>query len=137
MAKHDAFYRAIAERLRAARTEAGLTQIEMAHRLDMTEVGYRNYEQASTRIPVRELVKCAEIFGRPLSYFVGEDRPRESFEELVGDMSPPRRKLFTTIALAILGEGGEGKTDGEELVAVIASRDSSVYSAQNLALAFA
>lgn len=129
MAKHDAFYRGIAERLRAARTDAGMTQLDMAHRLDMTEVGYRNYEQASTRIPVRELVKCAEIFGRPLSYFVGEDRPRETFEDIVGEMTPPKRKLLTALARVVLGEEEESpkNPDGEELVPVMTAQNSQLY----------
>lgn len=51
--------RQICERIKQARTEAGLTQTEMADLLGVTLRGYQNYE--AERVPFRKLTQIARI----------------------------------------------------------------------------
>lgn len=63
-------YAEIGDRLRRARTGAGLTQKQVAQWLGMSVVGYRYYESGQRRVSLPCLSKLAAIFGRPVSYFI-------------------------------------------------------------------
>lgn len=62
----------LARRVRAARTYAGITQEDMASRLDMSTVTYKRIEQAAREVSVGELKRVSEITGWPEAMFHGE-----------------------------------------------------------------
>lgn len=62
----------ITKRVRAARSYAGITQEDMAARLDMSPVTYKRIEQGRRPISLTELDRIAEITGWPREMFHGE-----------------------------------------------------------------
>ena len=72
---HTKRYRAFLERLRQARTEAGLTQEQVAKALGRTQTWVSNSELGERRVDVVELEDLAALYRKDLNWFV-----------------PPRRK---------------------------------------------
>ena len=58
--------RMMGENLRKARTARGMTQTELAKRLEISLPAYRKIESGQTRIINSHYEKCAEILGIPL-----------------------------------------------------------------------
>ena len=58
--------RMMGENLRKARTARGMTQTELAKRLEISLPAYRKIESGQTRIIDSNYEKCAEILGIPL-----------------------------------------------------------------------
>jgi transcriptional regulator with XRE-family HTH domain len=57
-------------KLKQARTDAGLTQIEVAHRLKRPQSFVSKIESWERRVDVVELSELARIYRRPLELFV-------------------------------------------------------------------
>ena len=72
----------IADRLRAARQAAGLTQGQAAKLLGLHRPSVSEIEAARRKVAANELVQFAEIYGVSTSWLTGEgameDGPRES-----------------------------------------------------------
>lgn len=69
-AQHDAAYRAVCELLREARESAGLTQRDLATRLNRPRSFISKIEQAERRMDVVELVRwCRGCGVEPLKFF--------------------------------------------------------------------
>ena len=66
------------ELLRQFRMEAGVTQVELARRLETTQVTVSNIERGERRLDLIELYKVLDAIGIPLSDFI------RRYEELVG-----------------------------------------------------
>jgi transcriptional regulator with XRE-family HTH domain len=63
-------YRAMVEKLKTARREAGLTQVEAAERLGKPQSYVSKVERAERRIDPPELARFAEIYGLPVEWFL-------------------------------------------------------------------
>jgi len=63
-------YKKAIERLKKARLEAGLKQVEVAKKLAKPQSYISKIEQGERRIDVAELKKIADIYKKPLDYFV-------------------------------------------------------------------
>jgi transcriptional regulator with XRE-family HTH domain len=59
-------------RLRRARTEARLTQVEVARRLGRSQSFVTKAETGERRLDVVELRAFARIYGKRASYFLGD-----------------------------------------------------------------
>jgi transcriptional regulator with XRE-family HTH domain len=59
----------MSKRVRAARAYAGLTQEDMASRLDMSPVTYKRIEQSKRPVSIPEIARIAEITGWPTEMF--------------------------------------------------------------------
>jgi len=57
-------------RLRKARSEAGLTQSEVAKRLRRPQSHISNVESGQQRVDVVEIKRFAKIYGKDISYFI-------------------------------------------------------------------
>lgn len=57
-------------RLREARQEAGLTQVEAAARLGVPQTFISRVELGERRIDPLELEEFADLYGKPLDYFL-------------------------------------------------------------------
>lgn len=57
-------------RLRRAREETGLTQVEVAKRVKRPQSFVSKIESGERRVDVVELVEIARIYGKPLGFFV-------------------------------------------------------------------
>ena len=63
-------YKRVIERLKKARLEAGLKQVEVAKRLAKPQSYISKIEQGERRIDVVELKEIADVYKKPLNYFV-------------------------------------------------------------------
>ena len=63
-------YKKVIERLKKARLEAGLKQIEVAKKLAKPQSFISKIEQGERRLDVAELNKIADIYKKSLDYFV-------------------------------------------------------------------
>ena len=63
-------HKMIVERLKKARIEAGLGQIEVAEKLGRTQSYLSKIESGQRRFDVLQLKEFAKIYKKPLDYFV-------------------------------------------------------------------
>ena len=63
-------YRAMVEKLKQARREAGLNQVEVAARLGKPQSYVSKVERAERRIDPPELARFAEVYGKPIGFFL-------------------------------------------------------------------
>ncbi|MBZ5563616.1 MAG: helix-turn-helix domain-containing protein [Acidobacteriia bacterium] len=69
-AAHRQRYRNFLERLRQARHDAGLTQVDVARRLRRPQSFISKCESGERRIDVIELEELARLYEKPLNFFV-------------------------------------------------------------------
>ena len=73
---HSSRYKEFLKRLRAARREAGLTQVAVARRLGQPQSFMSKCETGERRLDIVELSDLAELYGKPLAYFVSVAKRR-------------------------------------------------------------
>lgn len=66
---HTKEYAYFVEKLRKARQEAGLTQVQVAKKLKRPQLYISNVESGQQRVDVVELQKFAKIYGKDVNYF--------------------------------------------------------------------
>ena len=71
-------------RLRQARTEAGLTQTQLANKIGMTQGGYTNYENSTREPSIATLKKLARVLKRPTDWLLGLT-PSETRQKIKSD----------------------------------------------------
>ena len=62
-------YTKFTERLREARTEAGLTQVQVAKKLKRPQSYLSNIESGQQRVDVVELQRFAKLYKKDVTYF--------------------------------------------------------------------
>ena len=67
--KYRVKYQKLIKRLRQARLEAGLTQVEAGKKLKKPQAYLSKIERGERRIDAVELDELAKIYGKPLDYF--------------------------------------------------------------------
>jgi len=67
---HSKEYSAVIERLRKARLEANLTQLQVAKKLGHHQSYVSKIESGERRVDVVELNKFAKLYGKSVSYFL-------------------------------------------------------------------
>ena len=65
-------YKSFLLRLRTARLDAGLTQLQVAQLLDVHQSYVSKCESGERRVDVVELIDFAAIYKKPLMYFVSD-----------------------------------------------------------------
>lgn len=65
-------YRRLVERLKAARLEAGLSQVQVAEALGVPQQHVSRVELGERRVDPTELAELARLYGKPLGYFLEE-----------------------------------------------------------------
>ena len=63
-------YKKVIERLKKARQESGLKQIEVAEKLDKPQSYISKIEQGERRVDIAEIKLFAKIYQKPIDYFV-------------------------------------------------------------------
>ena len=92
MAVADGIDKAIGERIRARRTELGLTQEQLAAGLDVSYQQIQKYESGASRIAASRLVALAARLDAPVTYFLGGDAGGQ------GSESGPRQRTALELA---------------------------------------
>lgn len=67
---HSSRYREFCRRLRQAREAAGLTQAEAGSRIHRDQTLISKVESGERRLDIIEVDELAEIYGKPLTWFV-------------------------------------------------------------------
>lgn len=67
---HTKEYAYFVERLRKARLEAGLTQVQVAKKIGRPQSHVSNVESGQQRVDVVELQTFAKIYGKNINYFI-------------------------------------------------------------------
>lgn len=67
---HTKEYKIFVERLKKARLEAGLTQIQAAKKLNRPQSHISNVETGQQRVDIVELKRFAKIYGKSVDYFL-------------------------------------------------------------------
>ena len=67
---HTNEYKVFVERLRRARLEAGLTQVEAAKKVGRLQSHISNVESGQQRVDIVELKRFAKLYGKSVSYFL-------------------------------------------------------------------
>ncbi len=67
-------YRDIGKRIQKAREESGMSQEELASALGITQSALSNYELGKRRLYLANMEQIANVLGRPLSYFMEEEK---------------------------------------------------------------
>ena len=73
--------REIGERIKQAREEIGLTQLELAARLKCTQSALSNYELGKRKLSLTLLIEVAQILNKPIDFFTeskSEDKSGEN-----------------------------------------------------------
>ena len=68
--KYRAKYQNLIQRLRQARLDANLTQVEVAKRLKKPQAYISKVERGERRVDAVELAEFARIYGKQMDYFV-------------------------------------------------------------------
>ena len=63
-------YAYFVEQLQKARIETGLTQVQMAKKLERPQSHVSNVESGQQRVDVIELQRFAKLYGKDILYFV-------------------------------------------------------------------
>ncbi|PIR13778.1 hypothetical protein COV49_01080 [Candidatus Falkowbacteria bacterium CG11_big_fil_rev_8_21_14_0_20_39_10] len=63
-------YKKVIERLKKARQESGLKQIEVAEKLDKPQSYISKIEQGERRVDIAELKLLAKIYKKDINYFI-------------------------------------------------------------------
>ncbi|HWO07259.1 MAG TPA: helix-turn-helix transcriptional regulator [Candidatus Paceibacterota bacterium] len=67
---HTPEYTYFKERLRQAREQADMTQVEAAEKLGRQQSYISNIERGEQRVDIVELQRLAKLYGKPLGFFV-------------------------------------------------------------------
>ncbi len=67
---HTKEYAYFVERLRKARLEAGLTQVQIAKKLGRPQSHISNVESGQQRVDVVELKRFAKLYNKNINYFL-------------------------------------------------------------------
>ncbi|MEK7555634.1 MAG: helix-turn-helix transcriptional regulator [Patescibacteria group bacterium] len=63
-------YAYFVEKLRKARLEVGLTQVQTAKKIGRPQSHISNIESGQQRVDIIELKRFAKLYGKDLSYFI-------------------------------------------------------------------
>lgn len=67
---HSRKYKDLIERLKTARLEAGLTQVQVAKKLKKTQSYISKVEAGEQRVDVLELKMFADLYKEDINYFI-------------------------------------------------------------------
>jgi transcriptional regulator with XRE-family HTH domain len=86
-------FKEIGRKIQAAREERGMTQVDLAQALGITQAALSNYELGKRRLYLHQIEQIANILGKRLDYFMSNghdsslpqcpDRKNDSLEGIV------------------------------------------------------
>jgi transcriptional regulator with XRE-family HTH domain len=89
----------LGDRLRKARSQAGITSEQMAATIGTSRGTISNYENDHTDIPVKAIMKWSALTGVSLEWLISGDEPNVKKYTILGS-SPPDPMQQTLFALA-------------------------------------
>lgn len=67
---HTNEYKVFVQRLRKARLDAGLTQVQVAEKVGRPQSHISNVEKGQQRVDIVELKRFAKLYGKSVNYFL-------------------------------------------------------------------
>jgi transcriptional regulator with XRE-family HTH domain len=118
---------AIAQRIRAARKAAGLTQEDLSKYLRRTSAAISDLERGKVKISAVDVHKLAQLLKKPIEYFYGDDLGGDDIREFVYVLRQTpgqvRKQMLPgmkySLRLIELGEMIKNTTDEQELLRLI------------------
>lgn len=95
----------IVARIRAARSERGLTQKDLADHLKKTQASISDLEKGKVQVSASDLYDIAQLLNKPIEYFYGEEIGDVEIQDMVAvmrKMPPNNRKSSIAITNMIL-----------------------------------
>jgi transcriptional regulator with XRE-family HTH domain len=74
--KREAFMKELGRRIKSARVEARISQLQVGVSLGVSDKTISGYESGRIAPPIDKLMHLADLFKKPITYFLGAD-PRE------------------------------------------------------------
>lgn len=96
----------VSSRLRMLRKDAGMTQQDIADKLDVTRVSVGKWEAGIATPRPKNLEDLASLFGTTVSYLLGEDGPERVESHAASAIVPMR-----AIGVTCMGDGDEQEAD--------------------------
>jgi len=78
-------FKEIGKKIQIAREEKGITQIELAKILGITQAALSNYELGKRRVYFHQIELIAEHLEKPISYFLDDESWLEDDENIIND----------------------------------------------------
>lgn len=94
-------FKDIGKKIQRAREEKGLTQVELAQALGITQAGLSNYELGKRRLYLHQIEQIARTLDKGLEYFIGDQNGGPA------DRSPEKIPLRERIASRIMDMSDE------------------------------
>ncbi len=66
-------FKEIGRKIQAARDDKGMTQVDLARELGITQAALSNYELGKRRLYLHQIEQIARILGKKLDYFIAEE----------------------------------------------------------------
>lgn len=104
--KIDLDYKALGRRIKARRTDAQLTQEQLASKVDVATSNISHIERATTKVSLPTLVKIANALGATLDELICDSLPvsqvylEQDIAELLRDCSAEEKRMIRDIVAA-------------------------------------
>jgi len=85
-------FKEIGKKIQQARDDKGLTQVELAQALGITQAGLSNYELGKRRLYLHQIEQIARTLGKDLEYFIGAENAGSA-----GTSTPARDRVIRRI----------------------------------------
>ena len=121
-------------RLRFLRNEAGLTQKQLAERLNMRDNTISQYEQGDRTPSVETQMKLAQLFDVSIDFLVGRTDDRTPHPERPSEGLPPANPAYLEALRYLDGLSDEGMTSALRCLQAIKTLDNVRGSTANLTL---
>jgi transcriptional regulator with XRE-family HTH domain len=102
----------IGKRIRQARENLGLTQEQLAARIDKSQDAISSYEKGTRGIQIAELPRLAQALDVTVIYFFGDLEPDQEAQSLLSQL-PPERHRFVMDYLRM--EVAHSKRDNDDV----------------------
>lgn len=78
-------FKEIGKKIQLAREEKGITQLELAKMLGITQAALSNYELGKRRVYLHQIEEIANYLEKPVSYFLDEDSFLDNDQDEITD----------------------------------------------------
>ncbi|MBQ0956333.1 helix-turn-helix transcriptional regulator [Serratia symbiotica] len=121
--EEQVFMMELGDRISALRKEAGLTQVQMAEALNVSQQAVQSWEAGRRRIQIPILPAVAKILSVSLEGLLGEEAenaPRkrgpasrlEQQIQMIGQLPKSKQKLVSEMLDAVIAQAQQAGTDG-------------------------
>ena len=87
----------LATRIKSARKEARLSQVDLASGIGLSDKAISSYEQGRSAPPLSKLKQIARVTNLPLSYFTNTFTIQESLDTVIHDIEQELQEIKTLL----------------------------------------